>query len=219
MNDRSRHLGRRVWQFMRHIGLMDFRRHELATGDCFLVFSDKDSAGEDGKSLQVANRLRVPAYAPLVVGRGRDCWGLGWASPSGSPADGGDDLSSMGDSGESWSGEGTGRFVQFLFADKWVAMDLPNTTIFPPEVRRLLRERSGFFRNADVPDYRITSSRYIEKFDPTCKYYIYGDESTAAEDTAFIFFDLWHFPCDSRLYAKACAFKPGPSFGPDIPLG
>jgi hypothetical protein len=34
----------------------------------------------------------------------------------------------------------------------------------------------------------------------------YGDERSAAENMAFVWFDVWRFPVDSRLYVTAAAF-------------
>ncbi|MGA2255577.1 MAG: hypothetical protein ABSG53_13010 [Thermoguttaceae bacterium] len=43
-------------------------------------------------------------------------------------------------------------------------------------------------------------------WNPLQKVYIYRDEESAAEDMAFILFQIWHFPVDSPLYVKAASF-------------
>jgi hypothetical protein len=49
----------------------------------------------------------------------------------------------------------------------------------------------------------VTSEHQVEMCDPFCKVYLHGDERSAAEDTAYIFFALWHFPVDWRFYFTA----------------
>ena len=44
------------------------------------------------------------------------------------------------------------------------------------------------------------------KWEPLQKIYLYRDEESAAEDMAFILFQIWHFPVDSPLYVKAASF-------------
>ena len=101
------------------------------------------------------------------------------------------------------------RYVQFCFQEERFALDMPNKTIYAPECRKLMRDRSGFFLNADVPDYRISSYEQIKVHDPVDKYYIYGEEETAAQDMAYIFFDLWGFPDDTQLFVNAASFGSG----------
>ena len=83
------------------------------------------------------------------------------------------------------------RFVQFCFQEDWFAVDLPNTGILPAEAERVLRERRGFYREAERPDAGVTTdvSELVE-FDPIGKKYIYGDEREAAEDAAYLLFDV-----------------------------
>ena len=44
------------------------------------------------------------------------------------------------------------------------------------------------------------------KWNPLQKVYLYRDEESAAEDMAFILFQIWNFPVDSPLYVKAASF-------------
>jgi hypothetical protein len=45
------------------------------------------------------------------------------------------------------------------------------------------------------------------KWDPLQKIYLYRDEQSAAEDMAFVVFQVWNFPVDWPLYIKAAAFQ------------
>jgi hypothetical protein len=49
----------------------------------------------------------------------------------------------------------------------------------------------------------------IEKYDPFRKVYVYGEEQTAADDAAFIFFEIWRFPVYARFYVTAAAYGEG----------
>lgn len=57
----------------------------------------------------------------------------------------------------------------------------------------------------DRPEFRLCEED-IEGDDPFRKIYACGDEPSAAEDMAFIFFDVWRFPVDWRFYVSAAAF-------------
>ncbi len=45
------------------------------------------------------------------------------------------------------------------------------------------------------------------KWEPLQKVYLYRDEESAAEDMAFIVFQVWNFPIDSPLYVTAATFS------------
>ena len=45
-----------------------------------------------------------------------------------------------------------------------------------------------------------------DEFHPVRKIYIHGDERSAAEDMAYVWFNVWKFPVDWRLYVTAAAF-------------
>jgi hypothetical protein len=45
------------------------------------------------------------------------------------------------------------------------------------------------------------------EWNPLQKVYLYRDEESAAEDMAFILFQVWNFPVDSPLYVKAASFN------------
>ena len=87
-------------------------------------------------------------------------------------------------------------------------MELPNNTVFPPEVEQILRRSMGFFWAQGRPDLRWVRRCWKDmlKWNPLQKVYLYRDEETAAEDMAFILFQVWKFPVDAPLYVKAAAF-------------
>jgi hypothetical protein len=85
-------------------------------------------------------------------------------------------------------------------------MDEPNSTLFPAEAARLFQDRSGFYfacaRIASLPP-----EGYEATFDPVFKQYVNGDEISAAEDMAYIFFKLWNCPVDMPIYIRASDFE------------
>ena len=87
-------------------------------------------------------------------------------------------------------------------------MELPNNTVFPPEVEQILRHSMGFFWAKDRPDLPWVRRCWKDmvKWNPLQKVYLYRDEESAATDMAFILFDVWKFPVDSPLYVKAASF-------------
>ena len=103
--------------------------------------------------------------------------------------------------------DGAGRFVQFCFERKWFALDVPQPPLTRAEAIRLVRAGRGFFREAEFAPAGLSEVMDLVKFDPVCKKYIYGDERTAAEDMAFVLFDLWGMPVDVTLYLTAASFE------------
>ena len=69
----------------------------------------------------------------------------------------------------------------------------------------MLWYRTGFFYLRDREQFTLHGEP--EGYDPFRKVYIYGDEESAAEDTAFVFFQVWSLPVDSRLYVSAASFS------------
>jgi hypothetical protein len=108
--------------------------------------------------------------------------------------------------------------VQFCFKKKWFAIDVPNTNICPADAVRVVQERRGFYREAERPDAGVTTDvSDLVTFDPIGKKYIYGDEREAAEDAAYLFYDVWGLRPDAELMVKASSFD-GPSWEKDVPL-
>ena len=97
-------------------------------------------------------------------------------------------------------------------------MDMPLKTLFRAEAEQILRSRKGFFYLRDRPEFTLKEEP-VDGFDPFRKVYIYGDEESAAEDMAFIFFQVWRFPVDWRFYVKAGAFSGKKSWENGLPIG
>ena len=87
------------------------------------------------------------------------------------------------------------RFVQFWFGLKSFYIDLPKTTFVAGEAESLVSSRPGFFL-VSANDVAEDQKDYVEQFKPVHRDYEYGDEGIAAEDMAFILFDLWKLPVD-----------------------
>lgn len=199
---------RRILTILSFIKTTAFARQKLIdNNDFFLIFHEDD--GEKRTSSQTCRReqtkqrcvLRIPVG--MIAGGGMldsylnvDSWQPDPAVP------GGWHESEDGDAKEERNRK-SGRFVQFCFARTWFAMDLPNVTLSVFDALRLQNECDGFFRNADVDDFRISSPRQIKRYDPVCKYYEYDQYAEAAADTYFILWDLWALPPRQPLFATA----------------
>ena len=87
-------------------------------------------------------------------------------------------------------------------------MDLPNNTVFPQEAEQIFRHLLGFYWAKNRPDLRWVRRNWENMviWEPLQKVYLYRDEESAADDMAFILFQIWHFPVDSPLYVKAASF-------------
>jgi len=101
------------------------------------------------------------------------------------------------------------RMVQLYFREDWFAIDIPNTYIVPAEACKLLGERQGFYREAETPDAGVSDVVHVVNYDPVGKRYTYGQEQDAAEDAAWIFFDLWSLDPSRPIYVSAASFKSG----------
>ena len=94
------------------------------------------------------------------------------------------------------------RFVQFAFSEHQFYLDLPDVTLTPEEAGRAVAERAGFIFALDKPEPRPGERRY----DPVQRTYGYGDPRAAAEDAAYVFFDLWGTPLEAWIKVEASAF-------------
>lgn len=83
---------------------------------------------------------------------------------------------------------------------------MPLQTLYWAEAEQILRCRKGFFYLRDRPQFTLKEED-VDGYDPFRRAYIYGDEESAAEDMAFIFFQVWRFPVDWTFYVKAAAFR------------
>lgn len=78
-------------------------------------------------------------------------------------------------------------------------MHLPRQTLsFPEALEILWHGREFFYLHDDKPQFTLRGEP--EGYDPFRGVYLYGDEEGAAEDTAFVFFQVWGLPVDSLLY-------------------
>lgn len=94
------------------------------------------------------------------------------------------------------------RFVQFAFMESGFYLDLPDTTLTTDETKRAVAERPGFGFALNNPLKRLDE----RKFDPVQRQYGYADKRAAAEDAAYVIFDLWQTPLDAWMKVSASAF-------------
>ena len=185
---------RRIAQFAQYLRLMGIRRHKVVKDECFIIF--EESPPEDAESPKLKESVAIKV----------NCLAHGG---SGSGGELGDDVSS-----DFQGGESQPRFLQFAFLQDRFYLELPNNTIFRPEVEQLLRCTMGFFWAKDRPDLWWIRNTWKDmvRWNPLQKVYLYHDEESAAEDMAFIFFQIWRFPVDSPLWIKAASFEGGHRF-------
>jgi hypothetical protein len=107
------------------------------------------------------------------------------------------------------------RIVQFAFMKDGFYLDLPDTTLALDEAKRLVAERAGFEFALDRPQKRLGE----RQFDPVQRIYSYAEQRTAAEDTAYVLFDLWQTPVDAWIKVEASAFEVTRSWEPGILMG
>ena len=195
MNSYAEELNRRIEQFTKILKKMHRRAHEEIHGPCFAIFAEDDPRAdrhrEKSAAVQMAEELILAGFADAGVDSitcidRRNQFDLpreGWGSS--------DTMS---------------RYVQFAFEEKWFCIDMPLQTLYRDEGETILRSRQGFFYLADRPEFTLDGEA-TEDFDPFRKIYVYGDERSAAEDMAFVWFHLWRFPVDSSLYLNAQPFN------------
>jgi hypothetical protein len=180
---------RRISQFAEYLRLMGLRCHKVVKEECFVIFSESPPEGAGSPKLKESVAIKVDCLA------------------GGGSASGGGELGES--SSNDWQGgEAQPRYLQFAFMQDCFYMELPNNTVFPPEVEQILRHGMGFYWAQDRPDLRWVRGCWKDmlKWNPLQKVYLYRDEAGAAEDMAFILFQVWKFPVDSPLYIKAAAF-------------
>jgi hypothetical protein len=180
---------RRIDQFAQYLRLMGLRAHKIVKRDCFIIFDE--SPPEDAES------PRLKASAAIEV----DC------RAEGGPASGRSG-SAKGSQRRSQSRKRRSRYLQFAFVRDCFYLELPSNTVVPREADQIFRCRLGFYWAKNRPDLRWVRRNWedIVKWQPLQKIYLYRDEESAAEDMAFILFQLWNFPVDWPLYVKASAF-------------
>ncbi len=203
LSDYSAEKLRRIAQFAEALKPMHHRTVKQTKGCCYLVIEEHDSKAEFFHSLAASQDMSraTPAKAPLlsVCGGHEDSYALNSLELPTEP------IVAEGWTNEGWRGDdNTRRFIQFVFLEKHFEMDLPRQMLFAPEAAQILRHRSGFYFMSEKPAADLNT---VEVFNPLCKAYVHGDVTTAAEDIAWIFFDLWRFPIDSRLYLSSWSSK------------
>jgi hypothetical protein len=195
MPDYSQELRRRIGQFSGHLKKMRHRANEEVQGSCFIIFQERPSTKGDGDA------VLAEAAKPLLelVVAGFDDAGITSVTVT-------DDWSMSDLPDEGWKEDNSSsRFIQFSIEKTWFCLDMPIQTLYRTEAEQILRCRKGFFYLRDRPQFTL-KGEHVEGYDPFRKVYIYGDEESAAEDMAFIFFQVWRFPVDWRFYVKAAAF-------------
>jgi hypothetical protein len=189
---------RRIQQFTRKLKYMYHRAHIQDHGSSCIIFSEALLDENDSPCLDGA--VTIPIETQLALA----------AESDESRHD--SFLNSTFETSDSPSPEEReARIVQYCFERRWFCSDLPKSTIESQEVARLMRDRSGFFYVKDNAKYVLNSEDH-EIWNPVRKAYLYGDERCAAEDTAYIFFDLWRFPVDSLFNVQMFAFGDEPRF-------
>lgn len=197
---------RRVEQFTRYLELMRKRQRGTTSGPSFIIFAER-SSGNSSHELALRKSRVSARRAALRLGKGDEL---------GDPSS---DLAGNGTDGafQDWREDDSNRFVQFSFNPKYFDIDLPNTTLWPAEAAEILERRLGFFYVKDRRQFEHPAEN-VPDFNPLRRVYVYGDERTAAEDMAFVWFDVWKFPVDWRFYVKASAFHEDTDWEDDHPL-
>jgi hypothetical protein len=107
------------------------------------------------------------------------------------------------------------RIVQFAFSQSGFYLDMPDTSLTLEEAKRAVAERPGFGYALDKPQKRPGE----REFDPVQKQYGYADKRLAAEDAAYVFFDLWELPLDVWIKVEASAFDGSRRWERDFSMG
>lgn len=194
MLDYSEELQRRIGQFAGYLKKMHRRAHEEVRGSCFIIFQDQSPTDDSG-----APALSEAAKPKLdLVIAGFDYAGVTSVTMT-------DDVSFIGLPDEGWKERDTqARFIQFSFERNWFCVDMPLQTLYRAEAEQILRSRQGFFYLLDRPEFSLNEED-VDGYNPFRKIYIYGDEDSAAEDMAFIFFQVWRFPVDWVFFIRSAA--------------
>ena len=99
-------------------------------------------------------------------------------------------------------GDSETRIVQFAFMSDGFYLDLPDTSITLAEAKQLVSTRPEFRFALDKPQKTLGE----RQFDPVQRQYNYSQERVAAEDTAFVFFNLLQTPLDAWIKVAAASF-------------
>jgi hypothetical protein len=204
MFDFRQELDRRIEQFRHYLELMPKRQSGLTKGNSFIIFEERCDDDDSGSKTLTASEALV-YQASIEV--------------SGSNATAGfDETLTVDLPDEGWrSDDSSRRFIQFSFNPRYFDLDIPNTTLFRAEAEIILRSRPGFFYVTDRPQFEHPAENAV-RFNPLRKVYVHGDESSAAEDMAFVWFNVWKFPVDWRFYVTAAAFHDTTTWEKGFPI-
>lgn len=207
MNEYREFRDRRIVQFASYLRLMRRRQQDIASGPSFIIFSE--SGRDRGPDTSVLDRSRAAAVPiGLSLHGGLDCGDpfdvLVGEFPGQPPEDG-------------YEPDNSHRFIQFSFNPCYFDIDLPNTTLYRPEAAEILACRPGFFYVKNRRQFEHPAEQ-VPEFAPVRRVYVYGDDRAAAEDMAFIWFDVWKFPVDWRFFVTAAAFHEDTEWESDWPL-
>lgn len=193
-------LSRRVAQFAHYLDLMTTRRKSVGR-DCFIIFHEEDRR-KAGRAPALQRAQSRPRRLVCVTGGEPDSSDL-----SGSDSEVGSDCQESRGS----------RYVQFAFWERFFVLDLPTSTLWKPDARRIQRDRDGFFFVEERPDYPYYREDVAEH-NPFQKQFVNGDAESAAQDAAYVFFQTWNFPVTSRLFATASSFFTHHKWEQSVPL-
>jgi hypothetical protein len=200
-------LERRIEQFRQFLELMRQRRAQISKGNCFTIFQERRDGDTSGDEQLAESKALVRAATLEAV-----AWdeGLG--------ATGLDETVAIDLPNEGWRGDDSQlRFVQFSFNPRYFDLDMPNTTLYRAEAEIILRRRPGFFYVTERRQFEHPAER-ADRFNPLRKVYVPGDERSAAEDMAFIWFHVWKFPVDWRFFVTAAAFHERTNWEKGFPI-
>ena len=199
-------LERRTEQFRHYLDLMPQRQAELTEGNSFIIFEERYRDAPGSKHLTDSKAL---VYEAALEEGGWDD-GLGTSVV--------DETISIDLPDEGWRGdESQSRFVQFSFNTRYFDMDIPNTTLYRAEAEIILRRRAGFFYVTECRQFEHPAEK-VGTFNPLRKVYVHGDERSAAEDMAYVWFSVWKFPVDWRFYVTAAAFHDRVDWEKGVPI-
>jgi hypothetical protein len=186
-SDEKRRVIRKLADYLRLMGL---RTHKIAKSSCFVTFGE--SPPEDDGSKTLKSSVGIVAGCSSSCSSNTEDGFLGDTTP----VDGGQQGPSN-------------RFYQFAFNRDCFYVDIPRNTLFVDEAHRIISERHGFCWARSRLDLRWVSANWddVLEWNPLQKVYLYRDEESAAEDMAFVLFDVWKFPVDWQWYVRAGTFK------------
>lgn len=195
MSDYRQELERRIGQFSAYLKKMSHRALEEVHGSCFIIFEERLHTNGSGEP--VLTEAAKPALEKVVAAF--DDAGIASVTIT-------DESFFIELPDEGWKEDDSQtRFIQFSFEKDWFCLDMPLQTLYRAEAEQIWRSRKGFFYLKDQPVFTLKDED-VDGYEPFRKAYVYGDENSAAEDMAFIFFQVWRFPLDWRFFVKAAAF-------------